>query len=74
VHQKIPLYCRIKRTNRYGTGSYPGRLQGWQRANLFSPSHTPFMAPYFSTASYMYIEHVGSNLHLVPSIGEMFAL
>jgi hypothetical protein len=43
----------------YGTGSYPPSAKGLHLSILFIVSHNPFQAPYFSSASMAYWEHVG---------------
>ena len=43
----------------YGTGSNPPLEKGLHLKILHSASNPPFKAPYFSTASNPYVEHVG---------------
>src|SRR5690606_23367010 len=42
-----------------GTGSQPRPPHGWQRAILRTASHPPRTAPWRSSASNAYAEHVG---------------
>ncbi|HSI89332.1 MAG TPA: hypothetical protein VK918_09770 [Pyrinomonadaceae bacterium] len=58
----------------YLTGSWPPRQSGWHRKMRFVPIHTPFMTPYFSTASRAYSEQVGSNLQAGGKKGDTIAL
>jgi hypothetical protein len=56
------------------TGSWPPLQNGWQRNIRFMPIQVPFSAPYFSTACFVYSEHVGSNLQAGGKKGETIAL
>ena len=58
---------------RYGTGSYPPSWNGWQRNIRRSARYPPLMAPYFSTASSAYCEHVGVNRQQGVCMGDMHA-
>lgn len=48
-------------------GSYPPRLQGWQRSIRRTARHEPRQGPYFRTASIAYWLHVGWKRHCPPS-------
>jgi hypothetical protein len=56
------------------TGSCPPLQKGWQRKKRFNAIQVPCAAPYFSTASRAYSEHVGVNLHAGGSKGDKIAL
>ena len=47
-----------------GTGSKPGFVQGPHLIRRLAPNHNPFTTPKRSTASYVYSEQVGTNLHV----------
>ena len=47
---------------------------GVHLSNLLIPRNTPLALPYFETASCIYVEHVGSNLHTLPVYGEKIFL
>lgn len=46
------------------TGSNPPALSGEQRAMRFAPIHEPFSNPYFTIASSVYREQLGSKRQL----------
>jgi len=57
-----------------GAGSYPPEKRGLHLKILRMPSHTPMAAPRDRTASIMYCEQDGRNLHLEGKSGEMHNL
>ena len=58
--------ARQRPLTRGGTGSMPGRANGWHRATRRSASHVPRRRPCSSSAPIAYAEHDGSNRHAPP--------
>jgi len=54
-------FASIKET--YLTGSYPEPPKGWHLSTRHIPRQTPHTIPFFSTASIIYWEQVGSYRH-----------
>ena len=63
---------RVPRPVGQGTGSYPPEWKGWQRNRRAPPIRKPRSTPYFSTAWYVYSEHVGVYRQLGGNAGEIY--